>query len=115
MRLYLSIAGSRLTKSKRRRIVTITVLILCLMTASTLWFNFVIQYYYIVHLKSTVRLEPEDRYFSAVYYTTNVLNELNFCLLLFMAFVFRRYSRVSSSSIASGSKSRKSRNGLDLS
>ena len=64
------------------------------MTVSVIWYNFVQQYYYIVHLKSR-RPSPElhDDYFEATFTASMVLNELNFCLLLTIGYIVQRFSR----------------------
>ena len=73
--------------SKGRRVKTIigSSFITLVMVCSMIWYNAVLQFYYIVHLKQQ---NPEgDKYFSVVYYTTIVLNQANFFLLLFMAYI----------------------------
>ena len=57
------------------------------MTSSMIWYNGILQYYYIVHLKSQDPAGNTDKYFSTVYYTTIALNQSNFFLLLCMAYV----------------------------
>ena len=64
------------------------------MTFSTIWYNFIIQYYYIVHLKSH-RPSPNitDKYFLTFFIVSMVMNELNFCLLLTIGYIVQQFMR----------------------
>ena len=67
--------------------------VILVMTVSSIWYNIVRPYYYVVHLKSQDPETSTDKYIEAVYYTTMVLNELNFCLLFGMACVVLSFAR----------------------
>lgn len=65
------------------------------MTLSLIWYNFIVQWYYIVHLKSKVPTPAlTDKYFPYVYYTTMVLNEAYFVFLLLIGFVVNKFVKV---------------------
>ena len=62
------------------------------MSLSLIWYNFIVQWYYIVHLKSkTPTAGITDKYFPFVYYTTMALNEAYFVLLLLIGFVMNKF------------------------
>lgn len=94
IRLYLSLFSEHLSRAAMRRTIAFTACVLTIMAVSTLWYNFIVQYYYIVHLQGKQPSQfTSDKYFPAVYYTTTVINELCFCLLLAMAIVVRIFAR----------------------
>ena len=63
-----------------------------IMILSAIWYNLVIQYYYIIHLNAQIPPAITDKYFAVVYYVTTLFNELNFCLLLGMALVILTFA-----------------------
>jgi len=88
MRLYLKEFKEHLSPASKSKMITVAVLVASLLTFSTIWYNFLIQYYYIVRLKMQRPSDTmTDKFFTTVYYTTVVVNELNFCLLIGMAAV----------------------------
>ena len=60
-------------------------------TLSTIWYNVIIQYYYIIKLNAA-QPKISDPYFSMIYYGTTLFNELNFCLLLGMALIILTFA-----------------------
>ena len=82
--------------------------IMALFVTSTVWYNIVIQYYYIIYRDAQPSSSTDtDLYFPYVYYTTTIFNELNFCLLLGMAIVVLTY-------IKRGKKLRRSTGAMHL-
>lgn len=75
--------------------VIVWVIVTSLLIFSAIWYNFAIQYYYIVHLKmQEPSSKTHDKYFALVYYSTTILNELNFGLLIGMSAIVLKFSRV---------------------
>ena len=95
MRLYLNEFKEHLSPSSKSKTKTVAVLVASLLIFSTIWYNFLLQYYYIIRLKMQRPSDTtSDIYFTTVYYTTVVFNELNFCLLIGVAAVVIYFTKV---------------------
>ena len=74
------------------RPIAFKVITLIIMTTSAIWYNFILQFYYIVHLKSVrPSTATHDAYFPAVTIISSVLTELNFCLLVAICIIMHRF------------------------
>ena len=91
---YLRQVQDQITAQSKAKTVVFAVITLSIMTFSVIWYNFIIQYYYIVHLKSR-RPSPniKDKYFLTFFVVSMVINELNFCLLLTIGYIVQRFMR----------------------
>ena len=92
MVVYQTYVHQHISNRSKARPVVVCVITLTIMTISVIWYNILLQYYYIVHLKS-VRPSSStyDKYFPAVNYTSSILNELNFCLLIGICVLINRF------------------------
>ena len=61
MRIYLREFKEHQSTSSRSKTLAVAIIVACLMTVSAVWYNFIIQYYYIVYLK--MQKPSNDPYF----------------------------------------------------
>lgn len=93
VRLYLSLVSQHISKRRRQVTKIVTGVVVGIGLTQALWYNIVIQYYYIIYLNALPPASIDDQYFSIVYYLTTMFNELNFCLFLGIALVVLSFTK----------------------
>ena len=68
----------------------LTAYVSTIMLINMLWYHLALPSYYVLYLHARP-LEPTTKYFTVVYYTTGVLDELSFSLLFVMALVLHHF------------------------
>ena len=92
VRQYLKLVNDSVNERHKLTTKIIIGTIMTLNIMSTVWYNLIIQYYYIIYRDAQpTSSSVSDSFFPYIYYTTTVFNELNFCLLLGMAIVVLTY------------------------
>ena len=95
IRIYLSLLNDTLTEPEKNRTIGFTSFVCLIMLCSSLWYNLIRPFYYIIHLNAAAPTKHmHDKYLPAVYYTTMVLNEMTFCLFLGMAYIIISFDKV---------------------
>ena len=84
-----------MTEPEKNRTIGFTSFVCFVMLCSSLWFNLIRPFYYIIYLSAAVpSIHMHDKYLPTVYYTTMVLNEMTFCLFLGMAYIIISFDKV---------------------